>query len=134
MRTAVIGLLLLVSGWANALTLSPMIKDELVYSDLYLATHKLSNTSQNLMYYDVWVTKGEKSYDSGDAIYKSSEVLGGNSYKSITVPIMDVAPDKLGVYYLCVQEKPEKGKLLVVGRVCAKLRLYWPLAELRKLQ
>lgn len=134
MRTAVIGLLLLVTGWANALTLSPMIKDELAYSDLYLTTHKLSNTSNKLMYYDIRVTKGEKSYDDGDAIYQGSEVLGGDSYKSITVPIMDIAPDKLGVYYLCVQERPEKGKLLVVGRACAKLRLYWPLAELRKLQ
>lgn len=132
-----ITLSLLVSGWANALTLSPMYKQELVYRDLYKAVFQLENTSPRVVYYDVWVTLEPSLPPPKDWMYglfKGEEVLGGNSYKQMTVPVFNIKPDKLETYFVCVQERPEKEKLSVVGKACAKLELYWPLAELRKLQ
>lgn len=122
------------SGWASALTLSPMYKDELVYTDLYMARFELENTGRDVMYYDVWVTKDVDTLLPEEGLYKGNEVLGGESYKQITVPVMDIKPNKLEKVYVCVQEKSGDGKLAVVGRTCAKLRLYWPLQELRTLE
>ncbi|CAL9960520.1 hypothetical protein VPHK250G1_0053 [Vibrio phage K250 g1] len=123
----------MVSGWASALTLSPMRVDSLVYQDLHIARFLLENTSRNVTYYDVWIsTREDLSPNKG--MYRGEEVLGGDDYRPITVPIDHIEADKLGVYYVCVQERQESNGIGAVGRVCAKLRLYWPRAELHKLQ
>lgn len=132
MRSAII-LCLLVSGWANALTLSPMRVDSLVYQDLHIARFLLENTSDTVMYYDVWVSTQE-DLSPTNGLYLGEEVLGGGDYRAVTVPIDYIEADKLGVYYVCVQERAESKGIGAVGRACAKLRLYWPRAELRKLR
>lgn len=134
MRSAIVVGLLLVTGWANALTLSPMVKDDLVYTDFYMARFTLENTSDDVMYYDVWLTDNVETLLPGEGLYKGEEVLGGNSYKTMEVPVMGIIPDKLEKFYVCVQERVGDGKLAVVGRTCAKLRLYWPLVELQQLE
>ncbi|AUG85330.1 hypothetical protein FDJ20_gp172 [Vibrio phage Thalassa] len=131
MRGSVILLSLLISGWANALTLSPMYKDDLVYQDLYMAKFKLENNGADLQEYDVSL---HKESPEGEILYTSEDVLGGDGYKSLSVPIYDIKPDKLQKYYICVTEKPkENQKWGVVGRACAKVRLYWPQSQLRQL-
>lgn len=108
--------------------------DEIVYNDFYTATFNLRNTSDKVMYYDVIVY--DKEID-GDILYKTEEVLGGKDYKNISAHISGIDPDVLETYRVCVIEKPksEGGKLWgVVGRVCSKLRVYWPQARLQQLQ
>lgn len=111
-----------------------MYKDELVYTDFYTAVFELENTSETVMYYDVWLTNDVESLLPKERLYKGKEVLGGSSYKTIRVPVMEIKPDNLEKFYVCVQERAKKEKLAVVGRACAKLRLYWPLRELQTLQ
>ncbi|AFB83935.1 hypothetical protein F404_gp078 [Vibrio phage pVp-1] len=131
MRRSVILLGLLISGWANALTLAPMYFDELVYQDMYIAKFRLDNTDVDLRYFDV--TVHEDSLD-GNVVYSNTEVLGGESYKSLRAPIYNLKPDKLQKFYVCVTEKPKEGqKWGVVGRACAKVRLYWPQSQLQQL-
>lgn len=133
-RSVILALFVLL-GRANALTLSPMYFNELAYSDFYMAIMKIENNSEDVRYYDAWVTKDPySSVPREDSQYAWSEVLGGNEYKTISVPILDINPDQLEVRYVCVQERPNYGKLEVVGRACSKLRLYWPRSELLKLQ
>lgn len=130
-------LFLLVSGCANALTLSPMKVDSLVYSDVYKATVSLTNTSENVTYYDTWIARDYDGHiPSGLAYeyYRGELALGGLTTRFITAPIFDIPHDKLEVYYLCVQERPTGAQLGAVGRVCSKLRLYYPYAQLLKLQ
>ncbi|ANO57515.1 hypothetical protein [Vibrio phage vB_VhaS-tm] len=110
-----------------------MYKDELIYTDFYMAHFELENTAKDVMYYDVWLTSDMETLLPEEGRYKGREVLGGNSYKTIQVPIVNIKPDNLEKFYVCMQEKAENGTLAIVGRTCAKLRLYWPLAELRKL-
>lgn len=108
-----------------------MYKDELVYRDLYMAKFKLENNSTEIQYYDVYVAKNSPE---GEKIYEYEDVLGGEGYKSLNVPIHSVKPDELQKYYVCVTEKPKEGqKWGVVGRACAKVRLYWPQSQLRRL-
>lgn len=133
MRSLVIGLLLVVTGWANALTLSPMKQDEILYKGNGYANFQLENTSNNVMFYDVWVSRDPSSLEPAVGLYKGEEVLGGDSYRQISVPIWGVKPNQLEVYYVCVQERPSGSEIAVVGRVCAKLRYYWPQAELQQL-
>lgn len=134
MHRPVIALCLLVSGWANALTLSPMKVEELVFTDFYVANFRLENTTSGLMYYDVWMTPDTDHIEPEDGYYALGTVLGGKDFKSIRVPVTGIEKDKLKELYVCVQEKPSNAELSVVGRTCAKLRLYWPASELRKLQ
>lgn len=134
MYRTVIAVCLLVSGWANALTLSPMYKDELVYNSFYTAVFRLDNTSTGVMYYDVWVGADVNKLEPEDGLYVMGTVLGGKDYKNIFVPMPWIEENKLEVYYVCIQEKPLLEGFSAVGRVCAKLRLYWPLAELQTLQ
>lgn len=133
MRSYLIAACLLVSGWANALTLSPMKVDELVYTDFYLAHFSLFNTSHDVVTYDVWVSSNDRLKPE-EGLYKGEEVLGGEGNKVITVPIYEIPADTLEVYYVCVQERPLKSQLSVVGKVCAKVRVYWPRSELQTLQ
>ncbi|CAL9983077.1 hypothetical protein VPHD81_0031 [Vibrio phage D81] len=135
MYRSVILALFALSGWANALTLSPMYFNELAYSDFYMARMEIENNSESARYYDVWVTIDPyASVPEEGSQYTWSEVLGSNEYKTISVPILNINPDQLEVRYVCVQERPNYGKLEVVGRACSKLRLYWPRSELLKLQ
>lgn len=102
----------------------------MVYQDFYQVPLKLENTNKDVTSYDVTLHKA--SWD-GKIIYKAEEVLGGEGYKTIKVPISNIKPNKLTKLYVCVQEKGKEGQWGVVGRVCAKVRLYWPLAELKQL-
>lgn len=129
MYRPVVALLLLVSGWANALTLSPMHYDKLVYTNYHTASFKVENTLKESVEYDITVTREGLE---GERVYRGRLELGGSEYRTIGVPIMDIEPDKLSMFYVCVQEKPGSEKWTVVGRTCAKLRLYWPLLELRQ--
>lgn len=114
-----------------------MYRDELVYRDLYRANFQLENESDNVMYYAVWTTKDPYADPPKDwmyGMYNGEEVLGANSYKMISVPIFNIKADQLETYFVCVQEKPQNAKIVVAGKACAKLRLYWPLSQLQKLQ
>lgn len=133
MRSLIIGLLL-VSGWVNALTLSPMRQDEISYKSNVYAYFQLENTSNNVMFFDIWISTNPDTLEPAMDLYKGEEVLGGNSYKQISVPIKDIKPNKLEVFYVCVQEKPSGSEIVIAGRVCAKLRYYWPQAELQLLR
>lgn len=108
-----------------------MYIDDLVYQDMYIAKFRLDNTDVDLRYYDASIHKD--SLD-GEVVYKSDDVLGGEGYKSLRVPVYNLEPDKLQKFYVCVTEKPKEGqKWGVVGRACAKVRLYWPQLQLRQL-
>lgn len=108
-----------------------MYSDELVYQDLYIAKFRLDNTDTGIMYYDVEI---HKNSPEGEVVYKTDDVLGGEGYKSLKAPIYNIKPNELEKYYVCVTEKPKEGqKWGVVGRVCAKVRLYWPRSQLQQL-
>lgn len=128
MRSIII-LSLIIGGWANALTLSPMKIDELTYSNFYLSKYTLRNTYDTVMYYDVSVYKDK--LDSR-IIYSNEEVLGSNDYKTIEVPILNIDKDNLEKYYICVTEIPEEKEMNIAGRVCSRLRLYYPYAQLHQ--
>lgn len=104
--------------------------DRMVYQDFYQVPLKLENTNKDVTYYDVTL---HKAGWNGKILYKSEEVLGGEGYKTIKVPISKIKPDKMNKFYVCAQERGKEGQWGVVGRVCAKVRLYWPLAELKLL-
>lgn len=105
--------------------------DELVYQDMYMAKFRLDNTDVDLRYYDVYIRKNSPE---GEIVYSSEDVLGGENYKSLNAPIYNIKPDTLQKFYVCVTEKPKEGEEWgVVGRVCAKVRLYWPQSQLQKL-
>lgn len=132
MRSAIIIVGLLLSGWANALTLSPMYKDDLVYQDMYIANLKLENTDVDLRKFTI---KVRSDSPEGKIISTQEDILGGEGYKTIKVPIYNIKANKLHKYYICVTEQPKEGDAWgVVGRVCAKVRLYWPLSELQHLE
>lgn len=126
--------LMFLSVGAQALTLSPMRVDKLVYNNLYIANFELRNTDEKFRTYDVWISRDLNTLEKEKSAYSQKEVLGGKSYKKLSVPIYQIKPDELEVYYICVQERPLNKGIGVVGRVCAKLRLYWPQSELLKLQ
>lgn len=133
MRSA-IAICLLVSGWANALTLSPMRIDSIVYGSSHITNLSITNTNVNVAFYDVWVSKNVETLEPEGGLYQGETVIGSDVTISFSVPIFNIKPDDLEVYYVCVQERPDKSEMSVVGRVCAKLRLYWPASELRTLQ
>lgn len=109
-----------------------MYKDDLVYQDMYIANFKLENTDVDFRSFIVNVR--EKSPE-GKILSTQENVLGGEGYKTIKVPIYGLKANELHKYYVCVTEKPKGGERWgVVGRVCAKVRLYWPLSELQRLE
>lgn len=109
-----------------------MYVDDLVYQDMYIAKFKLENTDSEVTYFKTSLF--ENSIE-GKLLYESSEVLGGDSYKTVKIPIYEIAPNKLQKYYACITEEPKGGEGWgVVGRACAKLRLYWPQEQLKQME
>lgn len=114
-----------------------MRQDEVILSSSYKASFNVRNTANSVIYYDYWLTKNPENSRPKETseFYTGGElVLAGYADKTISVRIFNIKPDKLQVYYLCVQERPTQGTIAVVAKVCGKLRLYWPQSELRKLQ
>lgn len=107
--------------------------DEIVFSHFYKATFTVRNTSNHVVSIDYWVTtepEKAKPKDVNGYSLVGEVSLAGYEHKIIFARISNIKPDKLQVYYLCAQEKPSNQNIAVVGKACAKLRLYWPQSEL----
>ncbi|MCW8349195.1 hypothetical protein MD535_24725 [Vibrio sp. ZSDZ65] len=105
----------------------------MIYSDYAETIFFIKNDSDYVSFYDVWLLN---SANSDNIIFKTELVVGNKDRASITIPVFDIEPDQLETYRVCVQEKitQESGRWGVVGRICAKVRFYWPRSQLQALQ
>lgn len=120
MHTIIILLMVMFAGAANALSLQPTFLDELAQHDHHIAEFKIANASQRYIEYQIYAENVETS----EIVFTSLEPVAGRSNKVVHVTLTDLPINKLEVYRVCAQEKTEDPVAL---RVCARLRVYWPL-------
>lgn len=111
---------------AFGLSLSPMLLDEIVGYSHAIPVFSVTNHQQEPQSYDVTVDH----IGGNDGIYSSSIFVAGGAKHSMQIPIVEIPPDQLMVYRVCVKEsegsKVQKSGHAVSLRACARLRVYWP--------
>lgn len=114
-------LTLLLTRSAFGLTLTPMLYDDIATHDHFNAVFSVYNGAVNYQEYTYQVDL----YEIEDNVSSGEFGVAGESAHTLQIPIVDIKPDELTVYRVCVQEKPNL-KSQVSLRMCARLRLYWP--------
>lgn len=131
MRCYVIIILILIGTNASALTVSPMLSDQVTTKSSKQAIYKIVNNYSQVMEYEIWLDRGKGT----DKLYLSKFLVGGSQSELVTVPIWNITADKMEVFRVCIKEKSvSTRKVGILARVCARLRLYWPAAQLQVLQ